>query len=77
MRKNGLKKIYGQVWNDRDKVFINEGRKHDGKTHGWIMDNDSSYIIFSRDRCSTTKKKYEKLIKFYEFIQSMQNEQNF
>jgi hypothetical protein len=48
---------------NKNTIFNNKGKKHDGKTYGFIYENDPSYIEFLMEKGK--KKKYLNLVNYY------------
>lgn len=52
-----------KVISNKNTIFKNTGRKHDGKTYGYICENDFKYIEYLKEKA--TNKVYLKLIEYY------------
>jgi hypothetical protein len=54
-----------KILNNKFKIFNNKGKRYDGLTYDDICKNHSDYIQFLKT-CRKIKKKYEKLVAYYD-----------
>lgn len=53
-----------KVFANKYTIFKNSGKKYDGKTFGYICENDPQYVQFLKE--NGKKKEYLKLVQFYD-----------
>jgi hypothetical protein len=53
---------------NKNKIFKNTGKKHDGKTYAEICEKDPQYIAYLLN--NGHKKKYIKLVEYYEYYKT-------
>lgn len=61
---NGAMSTEMSILSQRNKVFNNRGKKHDGRTYEWICANDPAYVLFLKH--NGEKATYAKLVMYFD-----------